>query len=310
MGKSGKSFYAVRVGRTPGQIFRSWPECEAQVKGVKGAQYKGFKSEGEALSYLGQSHGASQNLGITQTSRQIAKRTQKSFASRGAAAAPSAWDVPGSDAGALGPADHESEHAGAGASASGPPCAEPDHAYCLEFDGGARGNPGPAGAGAVVYSDSTGEELAVISEYLGNQTNNYAEYTGLVRGLQAALACGVRRVTIKGDSKLVVMQMNGAWQVHSAGLAPLHRQASALRQRFESFQIDHIYREANKRADELSNVAMDGQGWTGYRDCEGNVWTYDEQPPEVAHEVLARDMEARRTMTVSRQGNSLTAQCR
>ncbi|WP_239127329.1 bifunctional RNase H/acid phosphatase [Asanoa siamensis] len=126
----------------------------------------------------------------------------------------------------------------------------------MEADGGARGNPGPAGYGAVVRSPS-GDVLAERSEALGITTNNVAEYRGLIAGLQAAVDLGAAEVDVRMDSKLVVEQMSGRWQIKNAGLRPLAAEAAALVDRLDRVTFTWIPRERNKHADALANAAMD-----------------------------------------------------
>jgi probable phosphoglycerate mutase len=127
----------------------------------------------------------------------------------------------------------------------------------VEADGGARGNPGPAGYGAVVREASTGEVLAERSESIGVATNNVAEYRGLIAGLEAAAELGAVEVNVRMDSKLVVEQMCGRWKIKHPGLRPLAAQAAGLVRRFESVTFDWIPRERNRHADALANAAMD-----------------------------------------------------
>ncbi len=127
----------------------------------------------------------------------------------------------------------------------------------VEADGGARGNPGPAGYGAVVREANTGEVLAERSASLGVATNNVAEYSGLIAGLQAAADLGAAAVEVRMDSKLVVEQMSGRWQIKHPGLRPLAAKAAALIRRFDTVTLDWIPRERNKHADALANAAMD-----------------------------------------------------
>ncbi len=129
----------------------------------------------------------------------------------------------------------------------------------VEADGGSRGNPGTAGYGAVVLDADTGRVLAERAEALGVTTNNVAEYSGLIAGLTAARDLGARDVEVRMDSKLVVEQMAGRWQVKNAGLRPLAREAAALVRDFERVTFTWIPRERNKRADALANRAMDGE---------------------------------------------------
>jgi probable phosphoglycerate mutase len=127
----------------------------------------------------------------------------------------------------------------------------------VEADGGSRGNPGPAGYGAVVLDADTGAVLAERSEYIGVDTNNVAEYRGLIAGLTAAAELGASSVRVRLDSKLIVEQMSGRWQVKHPSMRPLAREAVALRSKFDEVTFEWIPRERNKRADRLANQAMD-----------------------------------------------------
>ena len=126
----------------------------------------------------------------------------------------------------------------------------------VEADGGARGNPGPAGYGAIVRS-ADGDVLTERSGSLGLTTNNIAEYTGLIEGLAAADELGATEVTVRMDSKLVVEQMSGRWQIKHPGLRPLAAQAAALVHKFDLVRFEWIPRERNTHADALANQAMD-----------------------------------------------------
>jgi ribonuclease HI len=127
----------------------------------------------------------------------------------------------------------------------------------MKFDGGSRGNPGPAGAGAVLY-DEGGYEVSSVSAFLnGNATNNQAEYTGLVIGLEEALELGCTELVVYGDSMLVVKQVDGEWKCKSDNIKPLLEHARQLKSSFRAFSIEHVYRKDNSRADELANIAMD-----------------------------------------------------
>jgi len=127
----------------------------------------------------------------------------------------------------------------------------------VEADGGSRGNPGPAGFGAVVRETATGEILLERYASLGVTTNNVAEYRGLIAGLQAALELKATHVDVRMDSKLVVEQMSGRWQIKNPGLRPLAAEAATLVGRFTTVTFDWIPRERNKAADALANQAMD-----------------------------------------------------
>ncbi|MHB8339764.1 MAG: bifunctional RNase H/acid phosphatase [Mycobacteriales bacterium] len=129
----------------------------------------------------------------------------------------------------------------------------------IEADGGSRGNPGPAGFGALVRDAVTGQVLAECSESIGVATNNVAEYRGLIAGLTAAAALDPLpdHVEVRMDSKLVVEQMSGHWQVRHPAMRPLARQASALLARFPSKSLQWVPRARNAAADRLANAAMD-----------------------------------------------------
>ncbi|WJK43959.1 bifunctional RNase H/acid phosphatase [Solwaraspora sp. WMMA2056] len=127
----------------------------------------------------------------------------------------------------------------------------------VEADGGARGNPGPAGYGAVVLDAGSGAVLAERGEAIGVATNNVAEYQGLIAGLRAAAELGATAVDVRMDSKLVVEQMCGRWQIKNPGLRPLAAQAATLVREFDLVSFGWIPREKNKRADALANQAMD-----------------------------------------------------
>jgi ribonuclease H / adenosylcobalamin/alpha-ribazole phosphatase len=127
----------------------------------------------------------------------------------------------------------------------------------VEADGGSRGNPGPAGYGAVVFDAATREVLAEAKDAIGVETNNVAEYHGLIAGLKAARDLGARRVSVRMDSKLVVEQMSGRWRVTHKSMKPLAREAATLQQAFDETTFEWIPREQNKHADRLANEAMD-----------------------------------------------------
>jgi probable phosphoglycerate mutase len=127
----------------------------------------------------------------------------------------------------------------------------------VEADGGSRGNPGPAGYGAVVFADDGRTVLAERKEALGIVSNNVAEYRGLIAGLEAASELGATDVAVRMDSKLVVEQMSGRWQIKHADMRTLARRASELRRAFTAVTFDWIPRERNKHADRLANEAMD-----------------------------------------------------
>ena len=129
----------------------------------------------------------------------------------------------------------------------------------LFADGGSRGNPGPAAAGAVLY-DEDGEVLEEIGTFLGVTTNNVAEWTALLEGLKAALARGVDELAVRMDSELVVKQLSGAYRVKHPGLIPLHAEAKALLRRFAHVDVRHVPRKENAAADAVVNQVLDAHG--------------------------------------------------
>ena len=123
-------------------------------------------------------------------------------------------------------------------------------------DGAARGNPGPAGAGAVLLDDG-GHVIERLGRFLGKQTNNVAEYEGLLLGLRKARALGVREVEVRADSQLLIRQLQGSYAVKNEVLKRLHAEALALLRAFDKYELVHVPREENALADEMSNRAID-----------------------------------------------------
>ncbi|HKT46633.1 MAG TPA: reverse transcriptase-like protein [Candidatus Acidoferrales bacterium] len=128
--------------------------------------------------------------------------------------------------------------------------------YRINIDGGSRGNPGPASYG-VVIRDPNGQVVTKLKKYIGRTTNNVAEYYGLIAALDYAQSHAIRALRIESDSELLVNQMLGRYKVKSADLQPLFERARKMAQAFESFRIDHVYREQNREADQLANEALD-----------------------------------------------------
>jgi len=140
----------------------------------------------------------------------------------------------------------------------------PEHYLDAHCDGGARGNPGPAGYG-VVMQDESGRKVAALSEYLGHQTNNFAEYQGLIAALEYALQHGPKALKVISDSELLVRQIKGIYKVKNPTLKDLHARAKELISQLDWFSIGHALRGHNQDADRLANVAMDkgtGRGTT------------------------------------------------
>lgn len=139
----------------------------------------------------------------------------------------------------------------------GAPITSMEQGYLVAYiDGGARGNPGPAGYG-VVIEDEVGRPIAELSEFLGHQTNNYAEYSGLLAALNYAIRHSFNALRVVSDSELMVKQINGQYKVSSPTLKELHGQAMKLIDQVDYFEIKHVLREKNREADRLANLAMD-----------------------------------------------------
>jgi probable phosphoglycerate mutase len=132
----------------------------------------------------------------------------------------------------------------------------PTGSLVAHIDGGARGNPGPAGYG-VAIQDGTGRPVAELSEYLGKQTNNYAEYSGLLAALTYALKHGHKALKVYSDSELMVKQIKGQYKVKNPALQELHGKATRMIRELDTFEIRHVLREKNRDADRLANQAMD-----------------------------------------------------
>lgn len=127
--------------------------------------------------------------------------------------------------------------------------------YLMQFDGCSKGNPGKAGSGAVIYKNKN--EIWGKSLFIGNKnTNNEAEYNGLIIGLEEAINMGIQNLCVEGDSLLVIKQMKGLYKVKSENLYKLYEKAKTMEKQFTSVSYNHVYRDKNKRADELSNMAL------------------------------------------------------
>lgn len=135
--------------------------------------------------------------------------------------------------------------------------------FKLKFDGCSKGNPGLAGAGAVIYlnddndNDNELEEIWAASQFIGTKaTNNEAEYNGLIIGLKKAIELNIKELNVEGDSLLVIKQMLGEYNVKSENLFKLYNEAKEYQKQFKNITFSHIYRINNKRADQLSNMAL------------------------------------------------------
>ncbi|MDO5044877.1 MAG: reverse transcriptase-like protein [Coriobacteriia bacterium] len=133
----------------------------------------------------------------------------------------------------------------------------------LYTDGGSRGNPGQAGIGFSILDEEEREELLFGSSYIGEASNNVAEYRALIWGLENARAYKAQAISVRADSELMIKQINGEYQVKNAGLKPLYTRVMNLLSHFDEVSFTHVIRSLNKRADELANIAMDTQEDSG-----------------------------------------------
>jgi ribonuclease HI len=130
--------------------------------------------------------------------------------------------------------------------------------YLLQFDGGSRGNPGIAGSGSAIFcGNNTNNCIWTSADYHGIKTNNYSEYQGMIVGLRKAIELRIENLVVQGDSLLVIQQMNGKYKCKNANLIPLYEEAKQLKAQIRNIRFEHIPRNKNSIADELSNVAMD-----------------------------------------------------
>lgn len=127
----------------------------------------------------------------------------------------------------------------------------------INTDGAARGNPGPAGIGAVL-KDEAGKVVFEISEYLGERTNNQAEYMALIRALTKAAEAGAEEINVFADSELMVKQVKGLYKIKNEGLKPLFDEVKSLIRKFKGVNVSYVPRERNREADKLANKAIDG----------------------------------------------------
>ena len=165
----------------------------------------------------------------------------------------------------------------------------PEHYLVAHSDGGARGNPGPAGYGVVVQ-DEAGRKVATLSEYLGQQTNNFAEYQGLIAALEYALQHGPKALKLISDSELLVRQIKGIYKVKNATLQDLHGRAKQLIAQLDWFSIGHALREHNQEADHLANEAMDkGMGRTVAHVATASSATRSSNQPSQEFEGVVRN---------------------
>ena len=136
----------------------------------------------------------------------------------------------------------------------------PPRRLLIHTDGAARGNPGLAGAGAVLRDAADGSLVSELAVFLGKRTNNYAEWTAVALALEEAVLVGASHVDLRMDSQLVARQISGQYRVKHPDLQPIHARVMGLLTRFAGYTVGHVPRELNKEADRLSNVAIDQRG--------------------------------------------------
>jgi ribonuclease HI len=173
--------------------------------------------------------------------------------------------------------------------------------HIMNFDGCSKGNPGFAGIGAVIYKDH--DEIWCGSKFIGVKTNNYSEYSALIFGLQQAILMEIDHLNVLGDSLLVINQVNGVYKVKSDDLRELHEEVINLKKQFKFIEFNHVYRENNKRADELSNIALDGAS-TFKREKETEDIKEDDLKTEILEEIIVKRPSKRLTKTKTTTINS------
>lgn len=149
----------------------------------------------------------------------------------------------------------------------------------IHFDGGSRGNPGPASAGVVIVDSDSGKPVHEAGYFLGKCTNNVAEYQGLLHSLDQAKKLSGAKLNIHSDSELLVRQITGRYRVKSPDLKPLYEKAKTLLRSFDDWKIQHVRRDKNQRADELANLAMDHKA-----DVAGDASPAPSSPPAASNQ--------------------------
>ena len=259
MGKA--KFYGVAVGRVPG-VYASWDDARTQVDAFKGAKHKSFSTASDAERWLAEqgvaaaaaAAAAAAPTTTSPTEASARDRATASIAALHGARATMSSRASGADADDADDADDAAPSSSAFAadlSAAG--------SFTLFFDGASRGNPGAAGAGAVIRHDATGAIVFEVAEFLGRDvTNNEAEYVSLLRGLEGARRLKINTLDVKGDSKLVVHQVNGEWKVKTPRLARYWEAVDAVKRgAFNGgLTVAHVPREENADADALANAGI------------------------------------------------------
>ena len=268
-----RKLYAVKKGRQPG-LYDTWKEAEQQVKGYSDAVHRSFSTREDAESYLRESQHFQANPEEEKEEEEVQtqERNTQERAAEEVVGLTGEDDDDVTDKGKkrkkkkkkkLSKAEKSmEEEEGGGGEESVKVRQSTTRAgeyHIMQFDGGARGNPGIAGAGVVLLSP-TGEVLHKKKLFLGDKvTNNQAEYHALIMGLELGLELGYRKLEVEGDSELVIKQVVGHYEVNNEQLKILMKQVEAVLKQMEDIVIRHIPRDQNKIADELANMAMDAK---------------------------------------------------
>ena len=246
-----RKLYAVKKGRQPG-LYNTWKEAEEQVKGYRNAVHRSFSSKKEAETYLGWK----EEEGTAVVASVEAGPADLKGSGETKAAAEKASEGEGKKARKKSPKSGRKQKDAVIATVRQSTSRVGEY-HLMQFDGGARGNPGIAGAGVVLFSPE-GEIIEKKSLFLGDKvTNNQAEYQALILGLQLGLDLGFRKLQVEGDSELVINQVVGHYDVNNKELKLLMKKVVEVLEQMEDIVMRHIPREENKIADELANSAMD-----------------------------------------------------
>lgn len=240
----GVKFYAVAKGRRSG-VYEDYEEAKEQIHKFSGAKWKAFDRYEEAIQFVD-----------AQTKMQSFEDYDSEGYDIGVESAPAAKRMEGITDG-HDPSLIEMKRFVAMNPNLRKWIRHDGMRYCLQFDGGSRGNPGVGGAGAVIYDLETNEMVCYAGHFIGeNVTNNMAEYNGLILGLKMASSVYIDRLVIQGDSLLVLKQVQDEYQVKAPNLLALHEESQELISDME-VQVQHIARAQNAMADQLANHAMD-----------------------------------------------------
>ncbi|CAN1818026.1 Uncharacterized protein Mb2253c [Linum perenne] len=279
MDRERDAFYVVRKGGMIG-IYKSFPDSLAQVSDPSVSVFKGYGFPRAAEEYLLSNGIANAAYSVSATNVHnnlfgklepcsiqmsglitVMENSQSKYPRLDNSESRSSAPISATCGFMMVKENSQSKYPGSENSESSKAVAIGTSPASLYFDGASKGNPGPAGAGAVLYSPD-GKMVWRLCEGVGVATNNVAEYRGLLLGLKQALKRGLTDISVQGDSNLVCMQIQGIWKIKNKNLLNVGQEARELKERFRTFQIRHIPREFNAEADALANQAVhlrDGQ---------------------------------------------------